>query len=51
MNVNTDQEQFKDIKEVKINRNSKRERKYSGQKKKNKKTNNDIQHPTHKTKD
>ena len=44
-------EEFEDTKGVIRFRKSKKNRQYNGQKKKNKRTNNDIQNITHKTKD
>jgi hypothetical protein len=44
-------EEFEDTKEVIRIRISKKNRKHNGQKKKYKKTNNDLQNTTHKTKD
>jgi hypothetical protein len=45
------QEEFDDTKGVIIFRKSKKVRQHNGQKKKDKKTNNDLQNITHKTKD
>ena len=44
-------EEFEDTKEVIRIRKSKKDRQRYGQKKKDKKTNNDLQNITHKTKD
>ena len=45
------EEEFKDTKGVIRNHISKKNRQYNGQKKKHKRTNNDLQNFTHKTKD
>ena len=45
------EEEFEDTKWVIRVRKSKKERHYNGQKKKDKRTNNDLQNITHKTKD
>ena len=45
------EEQFEDIKGVIRIRKSKKDRQHNGQKKKYKRTNNDLQNNTHKTKD
>jgi len=45
------QEEFEDIKGVFRIRKSKQNRQHNGQKKKDKRTNNDLQNITHKTKD
>ena len=44
-------EEFEDTKEVIRVRKSKKDRQHNGQKKKDKRTNNDLQNITHKTKD
>ena len=44
-------EKFEDTKEVIRIRKSKKDRQHNGQKKKDKRTNNDLQNITHKTKD
>ena len=45
------QEKLEDIKEVIRNRKSKKDRKLNGQKNKDKRTSNDLQNTTQKTKD
>jgi len=45
------QEEFEDTKGVIRSRKSKKNRQYNGQKKKDKRTNNDLQNTTQKTKD
>jgi len=45
------QEEFDDIKWLFIIRKSNKDRQHNGQKKKDKRTNNDLQNITHKTKD
>jgi hypothetical protein len=46
-----DKEELEDTKEVIRIRKSKKNRQHNGQKKKDKRTNNDLQNITHKTKD
>jgi len=46
-----DQEEFEDTKVVIRMRKSKKDKRHNGQKKKNKRINNDLQNITHKTKD
>ena len=51
INVDLFEEELEDTIGVTIIRKSKKDRQHNGQRKKNKKTNNDLQNITHKTKD